>query len=69
MSIEVVDFTEVSDADQAAAIEEAEPCEDCGTKDHLALVLVTSGDGSGEFLIACKLCHLEIIGEQEESFD
>jgi hypothetical protein len=66
MPIEVVDFTEVSEDDNLLAMEEAEPCEDCGSKDFLTLGIVTSGDGAGEFLILCTKCHVDVDDEGED---
>lgn len=46
-------------------LEEAEPCEQCGSKDHLVLVAVTSEELFGHVLMLCAACHIE---KEETSF-
>lgn len=46
-------------------LREADPCPDCGGKDSLALVAVTSVDQFGSLLLLCLDCHLE---REEEDF-
>jgi hypothetical protein len=40
-------------------LKEADPCEDCGSKDSLALVAVTSIEQFGSLLLLCMDCNLE----------
>ena len=37
----------------------ADPCEDCGSKDGLALIVITSEEMFGHMLILCTNCHTE----------
>ena len=38
-------------------LEEAEPCEECGETETLALAVITTGDQFGSLLIFCAACE------------
>lgn len=40
-------------------LEEAEPCEECGETETLALAVITTGDQFGALLIFCVDCNKE----------
>lgn len=63
--MDVVDYEELSEEDLELIIDEADPCEDCGSKEHLVVGVVTSGEDFGEYLVLCSQCHLDFNTDKE----
>lgn len=57
--MEVLYYDELGDAYFDRILDEAECCQDCDTKDDLALVVVTSEHEFGSLILICTKCHVE----------
>jgi hypothetical protein len=56
--VEFFDYNAMDD-EYDKMLEESEPCQDCGSTESLALVVITSVDKFGHVLIFCADCHIE----------
>ena len=63
--MDVVDYTGYED-EYDRVLDEAEPCNECKSKDDLMLVMITDDvEHFGKILLLCARCHIHDTHEEE----
>ena len=57
--MEIFDYSQYDEEDYDKVFEEADNCEDCYSKEHLALAVLTDSDHCGTLILFCAKCHIE----------
>jgi hypothetical protein len=57
--VEIIDYSVLSDESAKQVFRNAKPCAICGSKDNLAISIVTTGVAAGRLLLHCFHCQFD----------